>query len=164
MLTEPTITMLADSGTFLSVDLYDGDWAIEHGDAERWPAETMRKLRESMATGITAFAMAVDRGVRVTFGSDSGVYPHELVGRGFASFVRYGMTPLQAIRSATVTAAELLGWDDRVGSVAPGRFGDLVAVDGDALADITVLERPVVVLKGGRVVLDRRTGDIRPDA
>ena len=68
------------------------------------------------------------------------------------------MAPLAAIRSATVVAAECLGWSDRVGSLRAGRFADLVAVDGDPLADVRVLERPVVVAKGGRVVLDRRSG------
>jgi imidazolonepropionase-like amidohydrolase len=158
LLDDEAISMLADSGTFFSVDLYDGDWALEHGAVERWPADTMRKLAETMDTGIAAFRKAVERGVRVTYGTDSGVYPHELVAKQFAWYVRCGMTPLAAIRSATVVAAECLGWSDRVGTLAPGRFADLVAVDGDPLADITVLERPVVVVKGGRVVIDARPG------
>lgn len=158
LLNADTISMLADTGTFFSVDLFDGEWALEHGEAERWPAETMRKLAYTMDTGIAAFREAVSRGVRVTYGTDSGVYPHELVAKGLDTFVRCGMTPLQAIRSATVVAAECLGWSDRVGSVAPGRFADLVAVDGDPLADIQVLETPTVVMKGGRVALDRRAG------
>ena len=158
MLNPETIAMLADSGTFFSVDLFDGEWALEHGEAERWPAATMRKLGETMDTGIAAFREAVRRGVRVTYGTDSGVYPHELVAKGLDTFVRCGMTPLDAIRSATTVAAECLGWADRVGSLAPGRFADLVAVDGDPLADVRVLETPVVVLKGGRVAVDRRAG------
>ncbi|HEX5825889.1 MAG TPA: amidohydrolase family protein [Candidatus Limnocylindrales bacterium] len=156
MLSPGVVAMLADTGTFFSVDLYDGEWALEHGDAEGWPAETMRKLRETMDTGIASFGEAVRRGVRVTYGTDSGVYPHELVGKGLDSFVRYGMTPAQAIRAATSEAADCIGWADRVGTLAPGRFADLVAVDGDPLADVRVLESPVVVIKGGRVALDRR--------
>ncbi len=156
MLGAETIAMLADSDTFLSVDLFDGEWALEHGEGEHWPADTMRKLRETMDTGVAAFRMALERGVRVTYGTDSGVYPHALVAMQFASFVRYGMTPLAAIRSATTTAAACLGWDDTVGTLTPGRFADLVAVDGDPLEDIGVLERPVVVVKGGRVAVDRR--------
>ena len=157
MIDDETIAMLADSGTFYSVDIYDGEWALEHGGAEGWPAETMAKLASSMDTGVQVLRKAVERGVRITYGTDSGVYPHALVARQFAWFVRCGMSPLEAIRSATVTAAECMGWSDRVGSLAPGRFADLVAVDGDPLADVTVLERPVVVIKGGRVVLDART-------
>jgi len=162
MLGAETIAMLADSDTFLSVDLFDGEWALEHGEGEHWPADTMRKLRETMDTGVAAFRMALERGVRVTYGTDSGVYPHELVAMQFASFVRYGMTPLQAIRSATTTAAACLGWDDTVGTLTPGRFADLVAVDGDPLEDIAVLERPVVVVKGGRVAVDNRAEGDRP--
>ncbi|HEY3335379.1 MAG TPA: amidohydrolase family protein [Candidatus Limnocylindrales bacterium] len=158
MLDAETIAMLADAGTFFSVDLFDGEWALEHGEAERWPAETMRKLAETMDTGIAAFGEAVRRGVRVTYGTDSGVYPHELVAQGLHTFVRCGMTPLAAIRSATTVAAECLGWADRVGSLAPGRFADLVAVEGDPLADIRVLETPAVVIKGGRIAADRRAG------
>jgi imidazolonepropionase-like amidohydrolase len=86
------------------------------------------------------------------------VYPHELVARQFATYVRYGMAPLAVIRSATLVAAECLGWADRVGTLRPGRFADLVAVDGDPIADVRLLEVPAVVLKGGRLAVDRRTG------
>ena len=154
---DETIEMLADSGTFYSVDLYDGEWALEHGGAEGWPAETMAKLAYSMDAGVEVMRKAVERGVRITYGTDSGVYPHHLVAKQFAWFVRCGMSPLDAIRSATVTAAECMGWSDRVGSLSPGRLADLVAVDGDPLADVTVLERPSVVVKGGRVAFDART-------
>ena len=138
MLDAETIATLADSGTYLGVDLYDGEWALEHGEAERWPADTMRKLAETMDTGIAAFRMAIERGVRITYSTDSGVYPHELVARQLATYVRFGMDPLAALRSATGVAAECMGWADRVGTLAPGRFADLVAVDGDPLADITL--------------------------
>jgi len=148
--------MLADTGTFYSADIYDGEWALEHGDAEGWPADTMRKLRESQIGAEAVFRRANERGVRIVFGTDSGVYPHGLNGRQFGSYVRLGMTPLEAIRAATTTAADCLGWSDRVGSLGVGRFADLVAVSGDPLADVTVLERPVVVAKGGAVVVDRR--------
>ena len=158
-LDDEAIGMLADTGTFLSADLYDGEWALEHGAAEGWPAQTMVKLEESQAGAEAVVRKAIERGVRIVFGTDSGVYPHGLNARQLSSYVRRGMTPLQAIRSTTIDAAECLGWSDRVGSLAPGRFADLVAVDGDPLSDVTALERPVAVLKGGEVVLDRtRTG------
>ena len=155
-LDDEAISMLADTGTFYSVDLYDGEWALEHGADDGWPAETMRKLEDSQASGEAVLRKAVEAGVRVVYGTDSGVYPHGLNAKQFAWYTRCGMTPLGALRSATVVAAECLGWSDRVGSLAPGRFADLVAVDGDPLADVTVLERPVAVAKGGRLVLDRR--------
>jgi imidazolonepropionase-like amidohydrolase len=157
-LDDEAIAMLADTGTFFSVDLYDGEWALEHGAIDGWPTETMLKLEESQVSGEAVVRAAVKRGVRITFGTDSGVYPHGLNAKQFAWYVRCGMTPLAAIRSATTVAAEAMGWDDRVGSLAVGRFADLVAVDGDPLDDVSVLERPVLVAKGGEVVLDRRLG------
>ena len=155
-LDDEAIAMLADTGTFFSVDLYDGEWALGPDGPTDWPAETMRKLRESQVAAEAVMAKAIGRNVRIAFGTDSGVYPHGLNGRQFASYVRAGMSPLQAIRTATVTAAELMGWSDRVGSLAIGRFADLVAVAGDPLADVTELERPVVVAKGGRLLRDDR--------
>ncbi len=121
MVDDDTIAMLADTGTFYSVDLYDGEWALEHGVIERWPAETMAKLAASMDSGVEVMRRAVELGVRIVYGTDSGVYPHALVAKQFAWFVRCGMTPLAAIRSATVTAAACMGWSDRVGTLAPGR-------------------------------------------
>jgi imidazolonepropionase-like amidohydrolase len=158
MIDDTTIAMLADTGTFLGVDLYDGEWSLEHGWAEGWPAQTMRKMQKSQESGVEVFRKAVERGVRITYTTDSGVYPHELVAKQFEVYVRLGMPPLDAIRSATVVAAECLGWSDRVGTLAPGRFADLVAVTGDPLADITTLDRPVAVVKGGRLALDLRAG------
>lgn len=158
-LDDEAISMLADTGTFFSVDLYDGEWALEHGAAEGWPAHTMRKMQDSQVGAEAVVRKAIDRGVRIVFGSDSGVYPHGLNARQFAWYVRCGMTPLAAIRTATTVAAETMGWSDRVGSLAVGRYADLVAVDGDPLADVTSLERPVFVAKGGRLILDRRVSE-----
>ena len=155
-LDEEAIKLLADTGTFFSVDLYDGEWALGPDGPTDWPADTMRKLVEAQSTAEMVTAKAIERGVRIAFGTDSGVYPHGLNGRQFASYIRAGMTPLAAIRTATTTAAELMGWSDRVGSLAPGRFADLVAVARDPLVDVTELERPVVVVKGGRLVRDDR--------
>jgi imidazolonepropionase-like amidohydrolase len=156
LIDDTTIAMLAETGTYLGVDLYDGEWSLGHGWDEGWPAETMRKMQMSQDSGVEVFRKAVERGVRITYSTDSGVYPHALVAKQFEVYVRLGMSPLAAIRSATVEAAGCLGWADRVGTLGPGRFADLVAVEGDPLADITTLERPIVVLKGGRVALDRR--------
>jgi imidazolonepropionase-like amidohydrolase len=156
MLDDEAIGMLADRGTYLVMDLYDGEWIAEAGLREGWPAETLRKNDETMETAVVVFEKAVAAGVRLAFGTDSGVYPHGLNARQLAWYVRCGLSPLAAIRTATLWAAQLLGWGDRVGSLQPGRWADLVAVDGDPLADVTVLERPVVVLKGGRVVRDDR--------
>jgi imidazolonepropionase-like amidohydrolase len=156
-LDDEAIAMLADAGTFFSVDLYDGEWALGADGPTDWPAGTMRKLRESQVSAEAVTAKAIARGVRIAFGTDSGVYPHGLNGRQFASYVRAGMRPIDAIRTATSAAAELMGWSDRVGSLAVGRFADVVAVAGDPLSDVTELERPILVAKGGVVVRDERT-------
>ena len=94
----------------------------------------------------------------MVFGTDAGVMPHGLAARQFAVMVRYGMPPLEAIRAATRNAAEALGREKDVGAIEVGRFGDLVAVTGDPLADVRVLERPDAVIKGGQLV----TGGIPP--
>jgi imidazolonepropionase-like amidohydrolase len=156
-LDDEAIAMLADTGTFFSVDLYDGEWALGPDGPADWPADTMRKLADSQVAAEAVTAKAIERGVRIAFGTDSGVYPHGLNARQLGSYVRAGMTPLAAIRAATTTAAELLGWSDRVGSLGVGRHADLIAVAGDPFADVGVLERPVVVAKAGALVLDRRT-------
>jgi imidazolonepropionase-like amidohydrolase len=156
-LDDDAIAMLADTGTFFSIDLYDGEWALGPEGPTDWPAETMRKMAESQVAAEAVLGKAIERGVRIAFGTDAGVYPHGQNARQFASYVRAGMTPLAALRTATTTAAELMGWSDRVGSLAQGRFADLVAVAGDPLADVTELERPIVVAKGGVLARDDRT-------
>jgi imidazolonepropionase-like amidohydrolase len=90
--------------------------------------------------------------VRIAYGTDSGVYPHGWNARQLPYMVRHGMTPMAALRSATVVAAELLGWQDRVGSLAPGRYADLIAVPGDPLDDLGVLADVPFVMQGGRVL------------
>jgi imidazolonepropionase-like amidohydrolase len=89
--------------------------------------------------------------VRMAFGTDAGVMPHGQAGRQFRYMVDYGMTPMEAIQSATSVAAHYMGWDDRVGALAPGRFGDLIAVKGDPLQDIARLQDVAAVVKGGLV-------------
>ena len=91
-------------------------------------------------------------GVKIAYGTDSGVYPHGLNARQLPYMVRYGMTPMQAIQSATSSAARLMRWEDRVGSIAPGKYADLIAVEGDAMADLKKLESVGFVMKGGVVV------------
>jgi imidazolonepropionase-like amidohydrolase len=93
----------------------------------------------------------VAAGVKIAYGTDSGVYPHQFSARQLPYMVRYGMTPMQAVRSATLSAAELMGWEDRVGSLAAGKYADIIAVEGDALADLGRLGQVRFVMKGGVV-------------
>ena len=99
-----------------------------------------------------SFRKAVAAGVRIVFGSDAGTIPHGIQGGQFAQMVAGGMTPLDAIRSATLWAAELMGWSDRVGAVEGGKYADLIAVEGDPLTRIDTLAKVMFVMKGGEVV------------
>jgi imidazolonepropionase-like amidohydrolase len=93
--------------------------------------------------------------VKVAFGTDAAVYPHGLNADEFTVYVQQGMTPLQAIQTATVNAADLLGWSDRIGTLEQGKFADIVAVNGDPLKDVTLLQSPVFVMKGGTVYVQK---------
>jgi imidazolonepropionase-like amidohydrolase len=146
------LALLLEHGTYWVADLYDGDWIDEQGRREGWPAETLAKNAATSAAQRRAFERAVAAGARLAFGTDSGVYPHGWNARQFAYLVGHGMSPLAAIRSATLVAAELMGRSDEIGSLAPGRWADVVAVAGDPLADVTVLEHPMAVVQGGRLV------------
>jgi imidazolonepropionase-like amidohydrolase len=98
--------------------------------------------------------LAISRGLKISFGTGVGPFPHGIQAREFAYLVKFGMTPAQAIQSATTVAAEMMGWQDQIGSIEKGKFADIIAVAGDPLKDITELERVNFVMKGGQVVRD----------
>jgi imidazolonepropionase-like amidohydrolase len=139
-------------GVWLDMDIYNGDWINDVGVKQGWPAEYLRKNVETTDVQRRGFAAAVKAGAKMTFGTDAGVYMYGLGARQFAYMVRYGMTPMQAIQSATSEAARALGKEGQVGSVSPGAYGDLVAVSGDPLTDIRTLEHAEGVIKDGAVV------------
>ena len=146
------IDLLVQHGTWLVADVYDGDWISAEGARAGWPAETMAKNELTTQAQRDGFSKAVAAGVRIAYGTDSGVYPHGMNAIQFGYQFRLGQSPLAAIRSATTSAAALMGWEDRVGSLAPGRYADLVVLPGDPLVDIEVLRRPLAVVKGGAPV------------
>jgi imidazolonepropionase-like amidohydrolase len=146
------IALAKKQGVWLDMDIYNGDWIEEVGTKQGWPAEYLRKNRETTDVQRNGFAAAVKAGAKMTFGTDAAVYPYGLGGRQFAYMVRYGMTPLQAIQSATTEAAKALRKEGEVGTLRPGGWGDLVAVRGDPLSDIRVLEHLDAVIKGGELV------------
>nr|MBP6441393.1 amidohydrolase family protein [Sphingorhabdus sp.] len=152
LIDDDALAMAKASGTWLVMDIYNGDYIDDIGTREKWPEEYLRKNRETTDIQRARFTQAVKMGVNIAYGTDSGVYPHGQNGRQFAYMVGYGMTPMQAIQSATIRAAELLGKDDALGSIAPGRFADLVAVDGDPLTNIRILENVAHVMQGGKTV------------
>ncbi|MEG3151128.1 amidohydrolase family protein [Sphingomonas sp. ZT3P38] len=146
------IALARAKGVFLDMDIYNGDYIEEIGKRDGWPADHLRKNRETTDAQREGFRKAVKAGVKLSFGTDAGVYPHGRNARQFSYMVRYGMTPMQAIQAATFVSAELLGWSADVGAIAPGHFADMIAVKADPLADIAALERVDHVMKGGVVV------------
>jgi imidazolonepropionase-like amidohydrolase len=151
---DEAIALMAEHGTYLVADVWMGDWTIEQGEREDWSPNVMRKLRETTDVQREGFAKAVEAGVRIAFGTDSGTYPHGMNAKQFAYMVKFGMTPMQAVQAATVVAADLMGWRERVGTLEPGAFADLIAIEGDPLDDVELLAEIPFVMKGGRVVKD----------
>jgi imidazolonepropionase-like amidohydrolase len=133
----------------LAMDVYNGDYIDTEGRRQHWPEEFLRKNTETTEIQREAFTKAVKAGVPIVFATDSGVFPHGLNARQFPIMVARGMTPMQAIKAATSVASHYMGWDDDVGAIAQGRFGDLIAVKGDPLQDIGLLQNVEVVVKGG---------------
>lgn len=149
ILDDEAIEMMLERDTCLVPDLYDGDYILEVGPGLGYSEEVIRKTRETTDAQREGFAKAVEAGVRIAFGSDAAVIPHGIQGRQFRLYVEHGMTPTQALQSATRWAAELMGWEERVGSLTPGFHADLVVVEGDPLDDITTLENVARVMKDG---------------
>ncbi len=146
------IALAKAKGVWLVMDIYNGDYINEVGKRDGWPAEIMRKNRDTTDLQRAGFRKAVKAGVKIAFGTDAGVYPHGLNARQFPYMVRYGMTPMQAIQSATTSAAALMHKSADVGVVAAGHYADMVAVETDPLKDISVLSRISHVMKGGEIV------------
>jgi imidazolonepropionase-like amidohydrolase len=145
------LRLAKDRGVWLDMDIYDGDWIDEVGTRDHWPAEYLKKNRDTTDLQREGFAKAVKLGVPLTFGTDAGVYPHGYNARQFSYMVRYGMTPMQALAAATSEAAKALGRDG-LGSVTPGHAADFVAVDRDPLQDVTALQCVAGVIQGGKLV------------
>jgi imidazolonepropionase-like amidohydrolase len=149
------IAMAKQAGTWFSMDVYNDDYILAEGEKNGLEPENLAKEKEVGLKQRQTFQAAWKAGVKMVFGSDAGVYPHGDNARQFAKMVEWGMTPIDAIRAATVKAAEALGRDD-VGQIAPGRFADIIAVAGDPTADVNVLRDVKVVVKGGVLVKDAR--------
>jgi imidazolonepropionase-like amidohydrolase len=134
----------------LSMDIYNGDYIEESGS--KWPKEFLEKNRQITEKQRQSFSRAVRQGVTLVYGTDAGVYPYGQNARQFKVMVARGMKPMTAIQSATSVAAKYMGWEKKVGSISPGLFADLVAVEGDPLSDISALEHVRVVVKEGLVL------------
>jgi imidazolonepropionase-like amidohydrolase len=152
LIDEEGIRVMKEHGTYLVSDVYNDDFILGEGKKYGFTDEMLEKERSLGQKQREGFRQAAQAGVKIAFGTDAGVYPHGGNAKQFAIMVKYGLTPLQAIQSASLNAADLLGWSDRVGSIEPGKFADLIAVNEDPLADITCLERVKFVMKGGEIV------------
>jgi imidazolonepropionase-like amidohydrolase len=146
------IAAMKEHGTYLVPTLYLGDWMLENMEQTHMPPPLMAKAREVIPVARKNIAHAFASGVKVAFGTDAAVYPHGLNAHEFAVMVKLGLTALQAIQAATVNAADLLGWSGKVGTLEPGAWADVIAVDGDPLKDVTTLERVKFVMKGGETI------------
>ncbi|MBY9063788.1 amidohydrolase family protein [Sphingomonas yunnanensis] len=135
--------------TWFDMDIYNDDYILATGTKNGTEQESLDKERVIGLKQRQTFQRAFRMGVAMTFGTDAGVYPHGDNAKQFAKMVEWGMTPLDAIRAATTSAARALGRESDVGAIAVGHYGDLVAVRGDPLHDVSVLEHPVTVVKGG---------------
>jgi len=151
LMDDEAIEMMAAHGTYLVADMYDGDYMLEEGPALGYTEEVLGKTRLTNDAQREGFTKCVKAGVRIANGTDSGIAPHGWNARNLSLYVRFGLTPMQAIQSAT-RWAELMGWEDRVGTIAPSMYADLIAVPGDPADDITLLEDVPFVMKGGRIV------------
>jgi imidazolonepropionase-like amidohydrolase len=145
------IALMKQHGTYLVADIYNGDYIASEGKRLGMPEEFLKKNAETTDIQRRNFHKAVEAGVKIAFGTDAAVCPHGWNARQFPYMVKYGLTPMQAIQSATTWAADLLGHSDELGSIKPGKRADVIAVAGDPIEDISVLERVRFVMKDGKV-------------
>lgn len=145
------IQMMKERGTYLVADIYNDDYILAEYSKLGFPDKIIEKEKLVGRLQRENFQKAVLAGVKIAYGTDAGVYPHGWNGKQFFHMVKWGLTPVQAIQAATINAADLLGWNDKVGVIAAGAFADIIAVDGDPLKDVTELERVKFVMKGGTV-------------
>jgi imidazolonepropionase-like amidohydrolase len=148
---EAGIKIMKEHGTYLVPTMYLADWMRENAAKIGLPAMYADKMKSVTAASRQNLKRAFDAGVKIAFGTDAAVYPHGLNAHEFAVYVQMGMTPVQAIQTATVNAADLLGWSDRIGTVEQGKFADIIAVNGDPTKDVTLLQNPSFVMKAGVV-------------
>jgi imidazolonepropionase-like amidohydrolase len=152
LIDDESIAMMAAAGTFLVAVVYCGDYIAQTGREQGWRADVLAKNDQTTNAQREGFAKCLAAGVRIAFGTDSGIYPHGRNARQFAYQVRCGQSTLGAIQSATIHAAELIRWDDRVGRIEPGYLADIIAVNGNPLQDIRLLENTTFVMKDGAVL------------
>lgn len=153
------IRMMKDRGTWLVADVYNDDYILAEYSRLGYPQKIMDKEKLVGRLQRENFRKAVRAGVKIAYGTDAGVFPHGGNGKQFIKMVEWGMTPMQAIQSATINSADLIGWKNEVGQLSPGAYADLIAVSADPLADVKVLEKVAFVMKGGAIYKNTLTAD-----
>jgi imidazolonepropionase-like amidohydrolase len=152
------IALMKEHGTYLVPTVYLEDWLLENVTTLGLTPNMIQKANTVLPIAQQNLSHAFKSGVKVALGTDAAVYPHGLNAHEFGKMVEMDLTPLQSIQAGTVNAADLLGWSDRVGTLEAGKFADLVAVDGDPVANVRVLENVTFVMKGGAVVKNSVSG------
>jgi len=152
LMNDEAIATLKKNGTYLVPTLYLIDWHREHAAQANLPEFVKWKMELVSKTAKENVRKAIAAGVKIGMGTDAAVYPHGLNAHELAVYVSLGMNPLQAIQTTTINDADLLGWSDKVGTIEPGKWADMIAVDGDPSRDVTTLQHVKFVMKGGEVV------------
>lgn len=150
-LDEEGIRLMKERGTYLSADIYNDDYILAEYAKFGTPQKIIEKEKLVGRVQRENFKKAVQAGVKIAFGTDAGVYPHGWNAKQFPKMVEWGMTPMGAIQAATVGNADLFGLSDKIGSITAGKYADIIAVDGDPLANVGLLEKVSFVMKGGVV-------------
>ena len=146
------IALAKKRGTYLVFDIYNDDFILQEGAKAGMLPESIEKEKKIGRLQRENFRRAWEAGVKMAFGTDAGVYPHGDNARQFAKMVEWGMKPVDAVQAATIKAADLIGWSEKVGAIETGHFADIIAVAGDPMSDVRVLESVKFVMKGGTIV------------
>jgi imidazolonepropionase-like amidohydrolase len=155
------IRLAKEHGTYLVMDIYNDDYLLNEASKFGLPTENLEKEKMVGQLQRENFSRAVKAGAKMAFGTDAGVYPHGDNAKQFYYTVKFGMSPAQAIHAATSNAADLIGRFKDVGTIEPGKYADIIAVDGDPLADVRALERVSFVMKGGKIYKDSHATGVR---
>ena len=151
ILDDECIQLMKQKGTYYDATIFVGDYVIQEFAKKGYPDKIINKAKLITPELAASFSKAVKAGVKISYGTDAGVFPHGLNAKQFALMVKYGQTPMQAIQSATIVSADLLGWNKKIGSIEKGKYADIIAVNTDPLSDIKSLENVSFVMKGGAV-------------
>jgi imidazolonepropionase-like amidohydrolase len=150
------IALMKQHGTYLVPTVYLEDWLMENVQTLGLTPNMIEKAKVVLPIAQQNLSHAFKSGVKIAFGTDAAVYPHGLNAHEFGKMVDMGLSPLQSIQAATLNASDLIGWADRVGTLEPGKFADIVAVQGDPLTNVRVLENINFVMKGGEIIKNRQ--------